>query len=82
MTKRAKRIHKLFTNPRTVTFEELNSAFISLGFKRRQPGSGSSHYTYTKGHHIITVPYKRPYVREVYIKQITEIIGDIYEKKS
>lgn len=82
MTKRAKRIQKLFTNPKNISFDELDTVLLSLGFRRRQPNSGSSHYTYIKKEKIITVPYKKPFVREVYIKRVTEIIGEIYEEES
>lgn len=82
MTKRQKRIKKLFANPKTVSFQELDVVLTSFGFKRRQPGSGSSHYVYIKGELQISVPYKRPYMREVYVKQVLEIIGGNDEKGS
>ncbi len=81
MTKRDKRIRKLFTNPKTISFAKLDSILDNLGFECRQPRSGSSHYVYTKGQIQITVPYKKPYVKEIYIKRITEIIEEIYEPK-
>lgn len=76
MTKREKRIKKLFQNPKTVPFKELNSVLVSFGFESRQPGSGSSHYIYTKGDIQITVPFKRPYVKEVYIKRVIELLEE------
>ncbi|MBI2617332.1 type II toxin-antitoxin system HicA family toxin [Candidatus Gottesmanbacteria bacterium] len=82
MTKRQKRLKKLFTNPKSVSFEELNRVLLDLGFTKRQPRSGSSHHIYTKGEIQISVPYKRPYVKEIYVKHVLEIIGGIYEKKS
>ncbi len=79
MTKRAKRIEKLFQNPKTVTFKELDQVLRSCGYEVRQSGSGSSHYVYTKKEIQISVPFKRPYVREVYVKRVLELIGE--EKK-
>lgn len=79
MAKREKRIKKLFTNPKAVSFNELDKVLRGFGFKIRQPYSGSSHYIYTKGPLQISVPFKRPYVREVYVKQVLEIIGGINE---
>lgn len=76
MTKRAKRIKKLFQNPKIVTFRELDQALRASGFDVRQPGSGSSHYVYSKDEIQISVPFKRPYVREVYVKRVLELIGD------
>jgi hypothetical protein len=76
MTKRAKRIKKIFENPKCVPFKTLDTVLLEKGFKRRQPKSGSSHYVYYKESKQITVPYKRPFVKEIYVKQILELIGD------
>jgi len=75
MSKRDKRVKKLFQNPKTVSFKELNSVLISFGFEVRQPKSGSSHYVYTKGEVQISVPFKRPFVKEIYVKRVLELIG-------
>ena len=83
MTKRQKRIKKIFQNPRTVPFNELDRVLKDSGFTVRQPSSGSSHYVYTRKEIQISVPYKRPYVREVYVKRVLELIGgEENEKKS
>jgi len=75
MTKRKKRLKKLFQNLKTVTFKELDRVLRDSGFEMRQPSSGSSHYIYTKGIMQISVPFKRPFVREVYVKRVLELIG-------
>ncbi|KKP93927.1 MAG: hypothetical protein UR98_C0001G0012 [Parcubacteria group bacterium GW2011_GWA1_36_12] len=75
MTKREKRLRKLFRNPKTVSFKELDSVLRSFKFEVRQPRSGSSHYVYTKGEIQVSVPFKRPYVKEVYVKRVLELIG-------
>lgn len=80
MTKREKRVKKLFQNPKTVSFKELGRVLKDFGFKMRQPGSGSSHYVYTKGKIQISVPFRRPFVKEVYVKRVIELIGAEYEK--
>lgn len=76
MTKRQKRIKKIFQNPKTVPFNELDRVLRDFGFKVRQSSSGSSHYVYTKKETQISVPFKRPYVKEVYVKRIIELIGE------
>lgn len=76
MTKRKKRLKKLFQSPKTVTFKELDHILRGFGFEIRQPSSGSSHYIYTKGIIQISVPFKRPFVREVYVKRVMELIGE------
>ncbi len=75
MTKRQKRIEKIFKNPKTVTFKELDKVLKDQGFEVRQPSSGSSHYIYTKGDLQISVPFRRPFVLEVYVKRVLELIG-------
>ena len=76
MTKRQKRVRKLFQNPKTVSFKVLDQVLKSFGFDARQPGSGSSHHIYTKGEIQISVPFRRPFVKEVYIKRVLELIGE------
>lgn len=82
MTKKAKRVKKLFQNPRVVSFKELDQVLKNLGFKVRQPGSGSSHYIYIKGEVQISVPFRRPYVLEIYVKRVLELIGENNEERS
>lgn len=81
MTKRQKRIKKLFQNPKTVPFKELDRVLKDSGFTLRQPGSGSSHYVYTKGNIQISVPFRRPFVKEVYVKRVLELLGGENEEK-
>jgi len=82
VTKREKRVKKLFQNPKTVPFKELDKVLKDAGFCLRQPGSGSSHFVYTKGIIQISVPFKRPFVKEVYVKRVLELLGREDEEKS
>lgn len=75
MAKREKRLRKIFQNPKTVPFKELDKVLKDFGFEVRQPGSGSSHFVYTKGNVQIAVPFRRPFVKEVYVKRVLELIG-------
>lgn len=75
MSKREKRLRKIFQNPKTVPFKELDLVLKGFEFEVRQPKSGSSHYVYTKGQIQISVPFKRPYIKEVYVKRVLELIG-------
>lgn len=81
MSKRQKRVLKLFQNPKTVSFKELEQVLKSFGFDERQPKSGSSHYIFTKAEIQISVPFKRHFIKEVYVKRVLELIGDENEKK-
>lgn len=75
-------MRRLFQNPKTVSFKELDWVLRNFSFKMRQPHSGSSHYVYTKGNIQISVPYRRPFVKEVYVKRVLELIGEENEEKS
>lgn len=63
-------------NPRHVEFGELDQLLKRAGFERRQPRGGSSHYVYTKVDKSIVVPYRRPHVREHYVKDAIALIRD------
>jgi len=71
---------KVRNNPKAVRFEELDKLLLKSGFKRRQPRSGSSHYTYVKNGCILTVPYNRPHVKEKYVELALDAIGDCFEE--
>ena len=75
-------MRKIFQNPKTVSFKELDQILKSFKFNVRQPKSGSSHYVYTKEEVQITVPFKRPFVKEVYVKRVLELIGGENNEKS
>ena len=73
----------IFRNPRIIRFEDLDRLLRTSGYEPRQPRKGSSHYTYRKkGSMLITVPYKRPYVKEIYVKQIIKLLDleEYYER--
>ena len=69
-----KLLERIRNNPKIVRFEELDMILRRSGFERRQPGSGSSHYMYTKGDKRLSIPYRRPYVLEAYVKRATELL--------
>jgi hypothetical protein len=77
MTKREKRLAKIRNNPKNVRFEELDHLLRDYGFERRQPSGGSSHYFYICGYHRLTVPKKRPYIKQIYVKQALRQIEEI-----
>ncbi|HBY96838.1 MAG: hypothetical protein M5U01_33585 [Ardenticatenaceae bacterium] len=81
MSKREKLLQKIRNNPRHVTFKELGQILTWYGFRRRQPGSGSSHSIYTLGRYLISVPYKRPYVKAFYVKHLLDILDEIDEER-
>ncbi|MEG6566499.1 type II toxin-antitoxin system HicA family toxin [Thermoanaerobacterium saccharolyticum] len=74
MSKKEKLIEKIKNNPKTVRFEEIDKILLDIGFVRTQPSKGSSHYTYHFENLTITIPYKRPYIKVVYVKQIIKLL--------
>ena len=76
MTKRDKLIERLKNNPNNVRFEELQTLLLSFGFEERQPSGGSSHYTYTYGTCVQTIPKHKP-VNKIYVKMVIKIIEQI-----
>ena len=72
-----KLLKAILNNPKNVRFEDLDKLLRELGYSVRQPKGGSSHYTYFKIEEkmIITVPYKRPFVKSVYVKNVIKLLN-------
>lgn len=77
MAKLEKLLLRIRNNPQGVAFDDLDKLLNASGFLRRQPRSGSSHYVYSLGTHRITVPYKRPHVNAIYVKQVLAILDEL-----
>ncbi len=77
MTKKEKLLSKIKNNPKNIRFEEIDKILLDLGFERFQPSKGSSHYTYILEKHRLTIPYKKPFVKVIYIKKAIEIIDEL-----
>ncbi|MBX3000670.1 MAG: type II toxin-antitoxin system HicA family toxin [Caldilineaceae bacterium] len=76
MSKRDKLLQRFRNNPKTVRFEEVDTLLLQFGFTKRQSGS---HATYKFGEHLITVPFRKPYILPVYVKNLLEILEAIGE---
>ena len=77
ITKKEKLLNRIKNNPITVKFEELDKILQDVGFERRQPNGGSSHYTYGLDNKILTVPYKKPYIKVIYVKMAIKLLEDL-----
>lgn len=80
MSKKEKSLEKIKQNPTNVNFKTIESILLSNGFIKRQPRSGSSHYTFIKGNKIITIPYHKP-IKECYVKGVLSLINESEEEK-
>ncbi|HAG10905.1 MAG TPA: toxin HicA [Desulfotomaculum sp.] len=79
MSKLEKLLQKIKNNPKQVRFDELDRILTRAGFERRQPGSGSSHYYYTKGPLMISVPYRQPYILTTYVVAAIKLLKGMGE---
>jgi hypothetical protein len=79
LSKLQKLLLRIKNNPKTVSFDNIDRLLRLAGFEVRQPGGGSSHYFYRKNEKCISVPYKRPFVREHYVKRVIELLEGEFE---
>lgn len=77
MTKQEKRLKKIKQNPRHVRFDDLDRVLIHYGFERTQSGKGTSHYYYILEEYRLSIPYKRPFLKVVYVKEALKILEEI-----
>jgi len=77
ITKKEKLLEGIRNNPKTVRFDEIDKLLIDVGFERRHPDSGSSHYTYYLEDKILTIPYKKPYIKVIYIKMAIKLLEEL-----
>ncbi|QSO51103.1 type II toxin-antitoxin system HicA family toxin [Alicyclobacillus curvatus] len=75
MSQWEKLLQSIRNNPNSVRFDELDKVLRNTGFERKQSGKGSSHYRYVLGTDQIVVPRHGNYVKEVYVKQVIEILS-------
>ncbi len=80
-----RRVRKVLRNRKSISFDDLDNLLVYFGYDKRNPGGGSSHFTYSKPgeKYIITIPKKKP-VKEFYVKRIIEILQleDWYEENN
>ena len=73
---------RIAQNPKHVRFANLDRLLQGYGFAVRQPRGGSSHYVYSKGPKRLTVPYRRPHLREHYVRAALALLEDEEEESS
>ena len=75
-----KRLERMRRNPKAVRPEELEAALTAVGFVASQPGT--SHCTYRRADGArITVPYRKPHLLEVYVRQALRYLDDVAGEK-
>ncbi|MDA3053191.1 type II toxin-antitoxin system HicA family toxin [Campylobacter sp. JMF_01 NE2] len=75
MSKFEKLIKKLETNPKDVTFDDLDKILILLGYERKN--TGGSHFVYRKKNaQTYTLPRQKPML-VCYVKDVLDIYKDL-----
>jgi len=77
MVTREKRRQKVEQHPKHVRFEELDALLRAYGFQVRRPGRGGSHHFYHRGHHVISVPKRRPHLKEYVVRRTLAMLQEI-----
>lgn len=80
MTRKEKLLQRIKNNPKHASFEDLDKLLLCHGFTRRPQRAGSSHFYYTHGAHIVSVPYQRPHVGQVYVRKVLQILELVAEE--
>ena len=80
MTKRDKRIKRFRENDKNVRFEEIDGLLIYLGFTRTTRGSHNT-YRSEKIPFDLTIPYRKPFLLPIYVKQILAILDEYFEEE-
>ena len=71
-----KLVEDILNLDKNLRFEDFSKALIKIGYTRRQPKGGSSHYTFRKaGKMPVTLPKAAP-MNRVYIEMVRDIIID------
>jgi predicted RNA binding protein YcfA (HicA-like mRNA interferase family) len=75
MSKQEKRLQRIRQNPKNVRFDDMDALLLSLGFEKRQRGS---HATYVlRGQGRITIPFRKPFVLPVYVKEVLKLLDEM-----
>ena len=74
MSKRDKAIERMRQNSKAVRFDDVDSLLLSRGFEKRQKGS---HATYSMDKNILTIPFLKPFILPVYVKNVLQLLDEI-----
>jgi len=77
MGTREKRRRKVEQSPRQVRFEDLDALLRAYDFVVRTPGRGGSHHFYYRGPHLLSVPKRRPHLKEYVVQRALTMLREI-----
>lgn len=73
VARREKRRDRIKRNPQEVRPSELFAVLKDHGWVLKHVSG--SHHTFAKGGKILTIPFRVPYVKVIYVKMVIEAIG-------
>ena len=76
-------LEQVIFNIKNVKFKDIDKLLRELGYEKRQPRKGSSHYVYRKqGENPITIPFKKPFIKATYVKMLIKQLNleGLYEE--
>ena len=76
-------LEKIIFNVKNVEFKDIDNLLTELGYEKRQPRKGNSHYVYRKQReNPITIPFKKPFIKATYVKMLIKQINmeELYEE--
>ncbi len=75
MSKTEKLLKKIRQNPKNVRFKDIDKLLLSLGFEKRQRGSHATYVLKNQGR--ITVPFRKPFILPVYVKEVLKLLDEM-----
>lgn len=79
MSRREKLLARIRNNPRGVRFEELAKLLEWYGFELKRVRG--SHHAYTRGHHNLIVPRRKPHLHSYIVKDALEILDELLNEE-
>lgn len=76
MGRRAKKLERFRQNPKNVRYEELEGVLLYLGFKKRRGGGSHAVFSYP-GCEPLTIPIKKPFLKQAYVRQAIRAIDEL-----
>jgi predicted RNA binding protein YcfA (HicA-like mRNA interferase family) len=75
MAKKNKALDRIRNNPKNVRFEDLQAILEGFGFTIRH--RSGSHAVFFYGKHILVIPFRKPFVKVVYVRLALAAIDEI-----
>ena len=69
---RAEMRRRLAQRPNAVRYEELARLLTAYGFEERSSGHGTSHRIWRRGASTISVPFRKPHVKPIYVRRVLQ----------